>query len=159
MGSMIPEPLRLSLLAFAGAVMAQRPADFVLGGYMERWRLGQYGDAPNAYLHRFRGDDDDRALHDHPYDNVSVVLSGGYDEHVHVEQLTVGPDGKYLTFCRRVHPGQVVERKASHFHRLTLVGGVEAISLFIPGPRTRRWGFLDPAQGWVDWEAYGRANP
>lgn len=157
----IDESLRTGLLAFAQSLMSQRPPDFVLGGYMERWRLGAYGDAPNAYIHRFRGDDDDRALHDHPYDNVSVILAGSYNEHFHVDPFTVFENRyltyRYLTWSVRRHPGQVINRKATDYHRLTMVTE-EVISLFIPGPRVRRWGFLLPDRGWVDWEAYEKAD-
>ena len=32
------------------------------------------------YLHLFLRDDDDRALHDHPWDNASFLLTEGYVE-------------------------------------------------------------------------------
>lgn len=116
----IPAPMLAALLGFADAVMAQRPPDFTAGdSYLERWRLAEYGDGSNAYLHRFSGDDDDGAAHDHPYDNVSTILRTGYYEHMHKAPLHV-VGGKYdmHTFWRA--PGSVISRKATVCHRLSL---------------------------------------
>src|SRR5437868_2098526 len=59
------------------------------------------------FLHQLhRSDPDD--LHCHPWDNVSVVLTGGYRE--------ITREG---TFVRR--PGDIVERLATEPHRIELL--------------------------------------
>jgi hypothetical protein len=102
----------------------------------------------NIYLHRIRHDDDDRALHDHPWANITLVLKGAY-----VEQTPHG------TFRREV--GDVVFRRAKALHRLELTTSVAPLtkfrmtvwSLFITGPVVRAWGFACP-QGWVPWQQF-----
>lgn len=57
-----------------------RAPDFVIGRtgdpYMERWWLIPRNRFFNIYLHRFWRSDDDRALHDHPWVNLSILLKG-----------------------------------------------------------------------------------
>ena len=71
------------LLALARRVM-RRPPDFVIGGsdrpYMHPWWLIPRNPWFNVYLHRIMRSDDDRALHDHPWVNCSVLLEGSYVE-------------------------------------------------------------------------------
>jgi hypothetical protein len=137
----IPEALRLGLLAFAEEVMKQRPPDFTAGdNYLRRWRLAEYGQGANAYIHEFTGPDEDGALHNHPYDNVSVVLKTGYVEHFHEEPRRV-ENNKYVTYAVERLPGEVIDRKAHVFHRLSLINDTPAVSLFLPGPRYQEWGF------------------
>ena len=63
-----------------------RPPDFIVGSetdpYLRRWHLLPRNRLFNVYLHNFCRSDDDRALHDHPWVNMSVLLSGSYMEHV-----------------------------------------------------------------------------
>lgn len=124
---------------------------------------------PNVYVHQILQSDDDRALHDHPWWNVSIILSGGYYE---VMPDDWNPRGQVAT--RRM--GNIIFRRATAAHRLQLrgdyrgahwrkneaeightVGGQEwhvplktCWSLFITGPRVREWGFHCP-NGWVKW--------
>ena len=66
---------------------AIRPPDFIVGAddpvgpYLRRWYLLPRNRVLNVYLHQFLRDDDDRALHDHPWAWLSVLLSGSYIEH------------------------------------------------------------------------------
>lgn len=151
----ISETLRMALLNFAQTTMDRRP-DFVIGGYLERWHLGSYGAMPNAYIHRFLGDDSDRALHDHPYDNVSVVLSGGYIEHVHEEPFKV-VDEKYATVPTHRKSGEVIKRIATVAHRISLIQHKPAVSLFLCGTRFREWGFITPS-GWIHFREFEKGN-
>jgi hypothetical protein len=49
---------------------------------MRRWWVIPRNKFFNIYLHHFLHSDDDRALHDHPWWNVSILLrSGSYVEH------------------------------------------------------------------------------
>lgn len=56
----------------------------VIGGhddpYLLRWYVIPRNPVFNVYLHKFLRSDDDRALHDHPWWFVSLILRGRYDE-------------------------------------------------------------------------------
>jgi hypothetical protein len=126
--------------AWAARLMAQREPDYVIGDdYLRRWYVIPRNPWSNIYLHEFRRSDDDRALHDHPWDNASLVLYGEVDE--------ITPEG---TFRRSA--GDRIERKAADAHRIELIGPF-AVSLFITGPKVREWGFHCPS-GWVHWEQF-----
>ena len=126
------------------ATVAERDADFIIGQphdpYMLRWWLTPRKRClPGVYLHAIMRSDDDRALHDHPWWNVSILLVGGYIEHT--------PNGPIK---RRA--GDVVFRRPAALHRLELNNGT-AWSLFIRGPKVREWGFACP-KGWVHWKTF-----
>lgn len=116
-----------------------RKPDFVLhsdkGLYLERWELRPRTKAgPNAYLHHIVGGDPDRHLHDHPWDNTSIILKGGY-----WEQIT--NTGSIDRFLYRPE-GSVVNRMAETPHKIVMYEGMEDCwSLFITGPVRRVWGF------------------
>lgn len=120
-----------------------RPADFIIGGaenpYIYRWWVIPRNTWFNIYLHKIVRDDDDRALHDHPWVNLSIILKGCYYE--------VTPRGRKL---RRSWVPILRMPKAAH--RLELPDG-HCWSLFITGPRVREWGFLCP-KGWVHWKIF-----
>jgi len=97
----------------------------------------------NIYLHKFLGSDDDRALHDHPWYSVSVVLKGELIEHLPRNRLRV------------IRTGMVSFRSPLLQHRIELPTGQEATTLFITGPVVRKWGFACP-KGWVAWDQYGK---
>lgn len=60
--------------------MIKRKPDLCIGGedspYLKRWWLIPRNRFFNVYLHQFLKDDDDRALHDHPWWSVSFLLKG-----------------------------------------------------------------------------------
>lgn len=120
-----------------------RDPDFIIGPkadpYLRRWWLIPRNRWFNIYLHEIRKSDDDRALHDHPYYNMSIVLRGGY-----TEMTPVG--------SRRRRAGSVVLRGARALHRLVIEGD-PAWTIFVTGPRIRNWGFACP-KGWVPWQEF-----
>lgn len=132
-------------------IAAQRPPDFVIGGqvepYLRRWWLIPRNRLFNVYLHEILRSDDDRALHDHPWWNCSVVLAGYYIEH------TIAAGGIHRREIRYV--GRVVFRRATAAHRIEIVR--PCWSLFITGPAVRSWGFHCPEIGWVHWRKF--TNP
>lgn len=122
-----------------------RKADFIIGGeerpYLFRWYVIPRNPWFNIYLHKIVRSDDDRALHDHPWWNVSIILRGGYVE--------VTPK-KWIWRVR----GAVIFRAARTLHRLVLTDSFpECWTLFITGPRIRDWGFACP-KGWVHWKDF-----
>lgn len=131
--------------------VTRRAPDFVIGGeadpYMRRWWVIPRNRWFNIYLHEVLRDDDDRALHDHPWVNCSIVLRGGY-----VEVTRKHPAG----IARA--PGTMVFRLARELHRLKVHREIDGTvipcwSLFITGPVVRSWGFQCP-QGWVHWRKF-----
>jgi hypothetical protein len=120
-----------------------RPPDFIIGGserpYMLRWWIIPKNRWFNVYLHHFLRSDDDRALHDHPWWNLSVLLTGSYIEHT--------PKGSF-----RRRRGRIVLRGARSTHRIELDHG-PVWTLFLTGPKIREWGFHCP-KGWRHWEEF-----
>ena len=100
-----------------------------------------------VYLHRFWANDDD-GLHDHPWNSVSILLAGGYNEEVSERQDV--PYGPTLIHYRRpLHPPFKIRSKYAA-HRITVLDGTEGQcwSLFIRfGLKRRQWGFYQN-NGW-----------
>lgn len=95
----------------------------------------------NVYLHKTTGSDTDRALHDHPWINCSVVLRGGYIEVLETRRV-----------WRRT--GSIVFRRSVTPHRIVLPRGqIETWSLFVTGPAIREWGYRLP-NGWCQWQSF-----
>jgi hypothetical protein len=117
-----------------------RDPDQVIGeDYLWRWYLIPKNKIFNIYLHRFGRSDDDRALHDHPWYSVSMLLKGEFIEH----------SFKGIRHIPRFAP---IFRTAKFAHRLEIVRG-PVWTLFITGPRIRSWGFYCP-KGWRHWKVF-----
>lgn len=116
--------------------------ELVTGPPSDRWRLAiaeRLGDEEcplvvrsliqtpfgTVRLHRFLRSDDDRALHDHPWSFVTLVLWGSYRD---VSEAGVD----------RLRMGSVRFRRAEWAHRVESDG---AVTLVVSGPRRRKWGF------------------
>lgn len=120
---------------------------FVIGDrerpYLLRWYLLPRNPHLNLYLHKFLRDDDDRALHDHPWWFCSAVLLGGYRE--------VLESGSVI---RRT--GSIGFRRATHRHRVELLR-VPTWTLVLTGSKVRTWGFWCP-RGFVPWHEFTKPN-
>jgi hypothetical protein len=103
----------------------------------------------NIFLHKFlRSDPDD--LHDHPWPYATVILKGGYWEWTPVFDT----EGRKLTEVAKWRaPGHVRFNSATSLHRIELDPGVECWTLFMPGAKTREWGFVQSGV-WQQWEQY-----
>lgn len=123
--------------------------------YLYRWNVLRRIEA-TTYLHLQVASDPERPLHDHPWDNTSVILRGAYNERMY-EGFTPGTEGRTAHWTRvietnahtiRREQGDVVHRKAEWPHRLFLPLHVPyTITLFTTGPKRRQWGFWT-ATGW-----------
>ena len=98
------------------------------------------------FVHHFLSSDHDRALHDHPWPFIAIILKGGYLE-VHDQTK----DGQQVVAER--HPGQVLLRPAEWRHRVVLPAGRTSWSVVLVGRRARWWGFFTPT-GWCHWRKY-----
>lgn len=130
-----------------------RQPDFIIGDpanpYMLRWYLIPRNRWCNVYLHKFCRDDDDRALHNHPWAFVSLMLFGGYVEY-HRSGFTLRT------------ALSIAFRWPNHAHRVALLrDDLGAIlpcwTLVIAGPRVQEWGFFCP-QGFVPWQEFTKSN-
>ena len=122
--------------------------DVVIGAdYLRRWWVIPRNRLFNVYLHNIRRSDDDRALHDHPWINCSILLDGSYVEH------TIEAGGVNRRVVRTA--GDVVFRLPGAAHRLEIADG-PCWTLFLTGPTWRSWGFHCP-NGWRHWRDF--TNP
>lgn len=148
----------MSLLARACAWLAARlPARHItdLQGkpYLSRYTLYDRKGAGKIYLHHFHQSDQDRELHNHPWDeSVSLILTGGYYETRAIKE----PDGSYITVTTWKGPFSLNRIYADTFHRATLQDEKQgAWTLFFAGRFTQRWGFLNPRTGeYTDYKEY-----
>ena len=169
--------------------VTRRPPDFIVGrpgdAYLLRWYLTPWRTwynrvpedeqnlwhkfvnrcLPNAYLHKFLRDDDDRALHDHPWPWCSILLRGSYIEHtidaggIHRRMERTTPSIKF-SLPSRAHRVELLryrhirydEHGSHHIDR-----SEHCWTLFVTGPRVREWGFHCPERGWVHWRVF--TNP
>lgn len=85
------------------------------------------------YLHEIHRSDEDRALHDHPWDFTSIILWGGYFEET--------PSG-----IKDHGVFSIIRHKAEDAHKLTLKK--KTWTLVFRGRNRRHWGFYAET-GWV----------
>lgn len=115
-------------------------------------RLMQH--TPRPYLHYFFRGDDDRAYHNHPWKrSLSVILVGGFIEHVWNFELK-----RPLTQLHK--PGQAYWLKRGTYHRAELLPGKKCWTLFTSMGRVQAsdgqdWEFYDPETDtftpWGEW--------
>lgn len=122
----------------------RKPDEIIGEQYMRRWHLYRQHGGYNLYLHRYDGSDDDRALHDHPWRSIGIVLWGRLYE--------ITEDGK----THRLWPLFPKYRNATYAHRIILKSRF-AFTLFFAFPKEREWGFLCP-NGWVHWRKFTDEN-
>lgn len=128
----------------------------VIGGpndpYMRRWYVIPRNPLFNVYVHKFLRSDDDRALHDHPWWFVSLMLSGQYTEVTeNARTVRSAPEPWRLFWGDR----PLAFRRATWRHRVELVkpgrtaSEVPCWTLIVTGRRTRTWGFWCKTKPWV----------
>jgi hypothetical protein len=126
--------------------------------YMERyWLFNPYpanssGNRPwwkfpiSIRLHRIMREDDDRDLHDHPWNARTVILHGWYREvrlkqHQHETYEKVYPVELVPVTYRRL-PGDTARLRFGEYHRILQVSPGGVWTLFITGRYRGTWGFL-----------------
>ena len=92
-------------------------------------------------LHCIALPDQERALHDHPWAFLSIVLRGGY-----IEELP----GRRFRLVRWFN-----FKRARDIHRIAYLSRVPTWTLVFTFGRVREWGF-HTADGWVPWREYER---
>lgn len=133
-----------------------------LDGYMNRWWLfNPYQDStgapvkrnwllrmlPSVRIHQILKADDDRHLHDHPWDARTVILKGWYDEIREEIYPEYGPtESAMMAFgvpVRMHHrvAGDTVKLNFGEYHRITRVSAGGVFTLFITYRYRGTWGF------------------
>jgi hypothetical protein len=93
----------------------------------------------SIFVHHLMQSDEERALHDHPWSFLTILLSGGYWEHTTTERI----------WRRRF---SILWRPAEWQHRLELDRPVW--TLVVKFRSRREWGFILPGVGWQRWSHY-----
>ena len=122
--------------------------DLHLAGYLKRWWILPRNKWINIYLHCFEGNDDDRALHDHPWPSVSFLLWGQLWEEY---EKDIG-EGERLKIFRGIVWFLPYFRAATHSHLMS-ISTKKAWTMFCTGPRQRDWGFWEETEDdpvWTD---------
>jgi len=110
-----------------------------LPGYLKRWHLIPKNRWFNIYLHRFEGNDDDRALHNHPWWSVSFLLKGALTENYKTGMWADPVQHRVIKLFTPYY------RSRTHWHQMFLgTEGKPAWTLFITGKKTQDWGFEYP---------------
>lgn len=117
----------------------RKPDEIIGDQYLRRWHLRRQQGGWNLYLHRYDGSDDDRALHDHPWKSVSILLWGNLHE-----------VAKHRT--QRLWWFLPKYRNAEYAHRIILKSRY-AYTLFFTFKKEREWGFHCP-KGWKHWRDF-----
>lgn len=92
-------------------------------------------------IHHIQKKDDDRHLHDHPWNARTIILKNCYTE--------VREDGvRYFRFA-----GDTAKLKFGEYHRITFVPPEGVWTLFITGKYQGTWGFLVDGVK-VQWRKY-----
>lgn len=144
--------------------MESRDADFIIrpqgNPQTYRWWIIPRNRLFNIYLHRFVLSDEDRALHDHPWINASILLSGEYIEHTPSGKFNRKEGFAYFRRARSPHRIELIKEKMSYSSIKSIPpvalynnNGFPVITLFITGPRIREWGFWCP-NGFRHWKVF-----
>lgn len=134
-------------------------ADSPLGPLLERYIIIRHPRLFGIFIHKLCRSDDDRALHDHPWGFISVVLNGGYREEHFVENRELHTGTFPVTKYRRNGFGSILYRPAEWRHRV-IIDAKPAWTLIFLGPRRRRWGFWIPQwDGQTTWCWWAKYNP
>ncbi len=120
--------------------------------YLKRWFVIR-----NSYfalfIHKFVRSDEDRALHDHPWNFLVVPIWQGYIEHSVTKCRLCGVRhgiGPLWEQQKRIFPFISARyRSAEYRHRVELIDKRPSWSLFLRFRKRRVWGFW-PEGGFVD---------
>jgi hypothetical protein len=138
-----------STLNRIASVRHKRDPDFIIGGwdnpYMLRWHVIPRNRWGCVYVHEFLRDDDDRALHDHPWPSLTYVVSGAYHDH------TISAGG--INKRELLTAGRFKFRRPSAAHRVE-IAQTPCVTVFMRGPVVREWGFHCEQAGWVHWKDF-----
>lgn len=97
----------MKFLIWLNKLLGRSDVYFARSLYMKRWKIGP-ASWPGLRVHKICRSDSDRELHDHPFTFLTIILRGGYYEHL--------ADGSKTWHG----PGSILLRSAEVLHRLEL---------------------------------------
>lgn len=130
--------------------------EFADGSRLEVFFEKRFEWLPSIRIHHIRSSDWARALHDHPWGSISLILRGSYIE------VTPRNQAQFPYWDRFPHrqlrstrtPGAIRMRRATDRHRLIVANGSDGCwSMFMMWRNIRRWGF-HTEKGWIDRRDY-----
>ena len=99
-------------------------------------------------IHHIMREDNDRDLHDHPWNARTIILLGGYTEQRLLDHedpalsgLNVPASAQVTEYIDR-RPGETAQLRYGEYHRIDTVAAGGAFTLFITSPYKGTWGFL-----------------
>ena len=141
-------PVRAALLRYAKRRPHKHLYDHDGAVYMMRWRVIDEGTRASRWLkrltgyasvriHEIRREDHDRALHTHPFEYRTVVLRGGYVEHL---TTLKDADGPIAVETRRRGDTEAAPR--TRLHRIAEVAP-DCTTLFFMADNDDAWYFYE----------------
>jgi len=110
-------------------------------------------------IHHIMRQDEDRNLHDHPWNARTIILRGGYTEQRLLDHddpglsgLNMPASGQATEYIDR-RPGETAQLRYGEYHRIDTVADGGAFTLFITSPYKGTWGFLVDGVK-VPWRTY-----
>ena len=124
----------------------------------ELTQMGHLKSSDSVLLHNILKPDDCEAMHDHPWDFKTNILSGGYREMVPTSwsySLTFGGPqlGPDETMSRAKIVGDEVKRYADDLHSIQSVQP-NTWTLVTTKSKSRTWGFHPAGKPWVSYEEF-----
>lgn len=110
-----------------------------IGEYMHRWILVH--PLGSIRLHHIRRPDADPDMHTHPFDFVSLILSGWYVEE-HVDEHASRDTGDLWLTQTTYNAMDVNTSIGTAPHRIVHVSPGGVWTFVLTGPRVREWGFI-----------------
>ena len=107
--------------------------------HFKRWEIlkTRWG---SIWLHAIYKADQDKHLHNHPWDFKSIVLKGSY-----IEQTSLGN--------KRQYPGKINVRNGEGYHKILEMISPVVYTLFFVSKPKRQWGYRVAGE-FVDHETY-----
>lgn len=100
----------------------------------------------SIYVHKMHRSDYERALHDHPWAFLSLVLKP-YAEHFYKSR-------KQPNYYIQHEMFDILYRPAKWKHRVVISEFIDyGLTLVLTGPRVRKWGFW-PGGVWCHWKRF-----
>lgn len=117
-------------------------------------KSGVYESGESMLLHWIVRPDDDDAMHDHPWNFRSQILSGGYTEEVPEFGWEPYDDlGPRETEEQTWTVGELNLKESVSLHKILTVEP-ETWTLVITDKREREWGFWPAGKPWKQWRDY-----
>lgn len=122
--------------------------------YLTRWHLIRVGEWFALMLHKFHRSDEDRELHDHPWNFYTLILTKGYWEHSEFQYGITNATLRHRVWYPRF---SVLYRRAEWRHRVE-IKEAPVWTLVLRLGRRREWGFWNNAGKFTPWKLWWRNN-